>query len=170
MAPLRYQRCKVDLGGEAVAVRQDGRANPHQLLMTPTTQTAIASLRDETINAHRERFGANADSDLWIGLQLTHSGRYARPSVHDRPEPLAGAAHPVLDRRFPNGFRVLSDAESIGWWTISLRRRDALSTADISSSTSKPVMDIWGMRCSAPAADRANTAARWRIAPVSCGR
>jgi NADPH2 dehydrogenase len=102
---------KLIWGGEAVAVRQDGRANPHQLLMTPTTQTAIASLRDETINAHRERFGANADSDLWIGLQLTHSGRYARPSVHDRPEPLAAAAHPVLDRRFPNGVRVLSDAE-----------------------------------------------------------
>src|SRR5580765_4537469 len=73
---------KLIWGGEAVAVRQDGRANPHQLLMTPATQSAIASLRDETINAHRERFGANADSDLWIGLQLTHSGRYARPSVH----------------------------------------------------------------------------------------
>jgi 2,4-dienoyl-CoA reductase-like NADH-dependent reductase (Old Yellow Enzyme family) len=102
---------KLIWGGEAVAVRHDGRANPHQLLMTAATQTAIASLRDETINAHRERFGANADRDLWIGLQLTHSGRYARPHVHDRPEPLAGATHPVLDRRFPNGVRVMSDDE-----------------------------------------------------------
>ena len=102
---------KLIWGGEAVAVRADGRANPHQLMMSPATEAAIASLRDHLIAAHRERFGANADSDLWIGLQLTHSGRYARPTQFDRPEPLAGGHHPVLDRRFPDGVRVLTDAE-----------------------------------------------------------
>src|SRR5207302_9742964 len=56
-------------------------------------------------------FGASADRDLWIGLQLTHSGRYARPDVYDRPAPLAGAPHPILDRRFPDGVRVMSDEE-----------------------------------------------------------
>ncbi|HMF97922.1 MAG TPA: hypothetical protein VKE96_26660 [Vicinamibacterales bacterium] len=102
---------KLIWGGEAVAVRHDGRANPHQLLLSASTERAIASLREELIASHRERFGANADRDLWIGLQLTHSGRYARPDAYDRPAPLAGANHPLLDRRFPAGVRVLSDAE-----------------------------------------------------------
>lgn len=102
---------KLMWGGEAVAVRQDGRANPNQLLLTPATQRSIASLREELIAEHRARFGSNADSDLYVGLQLTHSGRFARPEIWNRPEPLAACHHPVLDRRFPNGVRVLQDAE-----------------------------------------------------------
>jgi NADPH2 dehydrogenase len=100
---------KLIWGGEAFAIRHDGRANPHQLLITAANLPAIASLREELVTAHRGRFGANADADLFIGLQLTHSGRYARPNVYDRPEPLAGWHHPMLDRRFPAGVRVLSD-------------------------------------------------------------
>ena len=102
---------KLMWGGEAVAVRHDGRANPHQLLLTSSTQPAIAALRDELVSAHRARFGPNADADLVIGLQLTHSGRFARPNAHDRPEPLAAYAHPSLDRRLPSGIHVLCDEE-----------------------------------------------------------
>jgi 2,4-dienoyl-CoA reductase-like NADH-dependent reductase (Old Yellow Enzyme family) len=102
---------KLMWGGEAVAVRHDGRANPHQLMMCERTQRPIARLREALVNAHRDRFGSNADADLWVGLQLTHSGRYARPDVHDRPAPIAACANPVLDRRFPGGVRVFTDAE-----------------------------------------------------------
>jgi 2,4-dienoyl-CoA reductase-like NADH-dependent reductase (Old Yellow Enzyme family) len=102
---------KLVWGGEAVAVRHDGRANPNQLLLTPKTQPAIAALRDELVSAHRERFGGNADADLFVGLQLTHSGRFARPDVWDQPAPLAACAHPVLDRRLPVPARVLDDEE-----------------------------------------------------------
>jgi len=102
---------KLIWGGEAVAVRQDGRANPNQLLLTPETLPAIAAMRETLVNAHREHFGANADGDLFVGLQLTHSGRYARPRVYDRPEPLAAAAVPLLDRRFPEGVRILDDED-----------------------------------------------------------
>jgi NADPH2 dehydrogenase len=102
---------KLVWGGEAVAVRHDGRANPHQLMMSPATVGAIASLREDLVAAHRGRFGAEADRDLCVGLQLTHSGRYARPDVYDRPAPMAACANPVLDRRFPNGVRVFTDAE-----------------------------------------------------------
>lgn len=102
---------KLIWGGEAFAIRHDGRANPHQLLITPENVRVIDSLREELVAAHRERFGANADADLFVGLQLTHSGRYSRPNVYDRPEPLAGWHHPMLDRRFPAGVRVLSDEE-----------------------------------------------------------
>ena len=100
---------KLIWGGEAVAVQHDGRANPNQLVLTPATQGAIAGLRDTLVRAHRERFGPNADGDLAIGLQLTHSGRYARPTRKDLPEPQVAYAHPQLDARFPAGVRLLSD-------------------------------------------------------------
>jgi 2,4-dienoyl-CoA reductase-like NADH-dependent reductase (Old Yellow Enzyme family) len=108
----RWQRfggsgAKLIWGGEAVAVRHDGRANPHQLLLTPQTQPAIARLRETLLRAHRDRFGPAADADLYVGLQLTHSGRYARPT--DVPEPRVAYAHPQLDRRFPDGVRMLTD-------------------------------------------------------------
>ena len=102
---------KLIWGGEAVAVRAEARANPNQLLMTKKNQPAIAALREELVAAHRERFGADADADLYVGLQLTHSGRFARPDAWDRPAPLAACHHPVLDRRFPGGVRVLDDEE-----------------------------------------------------------
>ena len=102
---------KLIWGGEAVAVRHDGRANPHQLLITPATLPSLAALRDDLIAAHRERFGAQADRDLYIGLQLTHSGRYARPNQYDRPEPRAGTPNPLLDRRFPHGIGFFDDDE-----------------------------------------------------------
>lgn len=102
---------KLMWGGEAVAVRHDGRANPNQLMLTPATQKSIAGLRDELVGAHRERFGSNADGDLYLGLQITHSGRFARPDVWDQSAPLAACHHPILDRRFPNGVRVLTDEE-----------------------------------------------------------
>jgi NADPH2 dehydrogenase len=104
---------KLMWGGEAVAVRHDGRANPRQLVLTPRTHAAIASLRDTLVDAHRETFGPNAADDLFIGLQLTHSGRFARPNEWNRPEPLAACANPVLDRR-TGGARVLTDAELDG--------------------------------------------------------
>ena len=102
---------KLMWGGEAVAVRHDGRANPQQLMMSPRTVGAIAALREELVAAHRERFGSNADGDLYIGLQLTHSGRFARPDAFDRPSPIAACANPILDRRFPGGVRVFEDEE-----------------------------------------------------------
>ena len=110
----RWQRfglsgAKLIWGGEAVAVQHDGRANPNQLVLTPQTQRAIAGLRETLIRAHRERFGSNADGDLAIGLQLTHSGRYARPADKTKAEPLVAYHHPQLDRRFPAGVRLLTD-------------------------------------------------------------
>ena len=105
---------KLIWGGEAVAVRQDGRANPNQLLMSARNQRSIAELRDDLVAEHRARFGSNADGDMYLGLQLTHSGRYARPELWNTPEPMAACHHPVLDKRFPDGVRVLADDELDG--------------------------------------------------------
>jgi len=102
---------KLIWGGEAVAVRHDGRANPNQLLLTADTQAAVGDLRNVLVSAHRERFGSNADSDLYLGLQLTHSGRFSRPNVWNRPEPIVAFNDPVLDRRVGGGVRLLTDAD-----------------------------------------------------------
>ncbi|MEJ0071405.1 MAG: hypothetical protein WDO24_24675 [Pseudomonadota bacterium] len=99
----RWQRfgrsgAKFFWGGEAVAVRPDGKANPNQLTFTDDTVAGIARLRDEAIAAHRESIG-NAD-DLVIGLQLTHSGRFCRPTDKKRMAPQILYRHPLLDKKF----------------------------------------------------------------------
>ena len=92
-------------------MRHDGRANPCQLVIGDATWESLARLRDDLVAAHESSFGKGAANDLVVGLQLTHSGRYARPNAWDRPEPLVAFAHPVLDRRFPGGVRILTDEE-----------------------------------------------------------
>ena len=44
---------KLIWGGEAVAVRPDGRANPNQLMINETTLGEIAGLRRGLVDAHR---------------------------------------------------------------------------------------------------------------------
>ncbi|MEN1680080.1 MAG: NADH:flavin oxidoreductase [Planctomycetota bacterium] len=89
---------KLIWGGEAVAVRHDGRANPNQLVMTEANLGPISGLRDTLLAAHQERFGTT--DDLVIGLQLTHSGRFARPNDKKTLEPRIAYRHPTLDKRF----------------------------------------------------------------------
>lgn len=102
---------KLIWGGEAVAVRHDGRANPNQLVLNRETLPEIAALRDELVTAHRERFGRT--DDLLVGLQLTHSGRFARPNDKARIEPRTLYRHPVLDAKFgiTDDRPILSDDE-----------------------------------------------------------
>ena len=85
-------------GGEAVAVRPDGRANPNQLMLNAHTEKAIGELRESLVAAHKEAMGD--DKGLVIGLQLTHSGRFAKPNDKKRMEPMVLYRHPVLDRKF----------------------------------------------------------------------
>jgi 2,4-dienoyl-CoA reductase-like NADH-dependent reductase (Old Yellow Enzyme family) len=87
---------KLIWGGEAVAVQPDGRANPNQLVIGDRTLSDLESLREALVAAHRERHDT-ADG-LVVGLQLTHSGRYCRPT-HRGPAPRVAYRHPVLDAR-----------------------------------------------------------------------
>jgi 2,4-dienoyl-CoA reductase-like NADH-dependent reductase (Old Yellow Enzyme family) len=110
----RWQRfgesgAKLIWGGEAVAVRHDGRANPDQLLINEANLADLADLRKCLFDAHKTRF--DTTDDLYVGLQLTHSGRYARPNDKKRLEPRTLYQHPILDRRFgPDEIpQVLSD-------------------------------------------------------------
>ena len=99
----RWQRfgisgAKLIWGGEAVAVRHDGRANPNQLMLNDGTVSDIARLRETLVSAHEERFGSS--DDLLVGLQLTHSGRFCRPNDKKRLEPMTLYRHPILDKKF----------------------------------------------------------------------
>jgi 2,4-dienoyl-CoA reductase-like NADH-dependent reductase (Old Yellow Enzyme family) len=102
---------KLIWGGEAVAVRHDGRANPNQLLIGEHTRVDLASLRDTLIAEHKQKTGST--DGLFVGLQLTHSGRYSRPNSKDRPEPRILYHHPLLDRRVgvSSDYPVLTDGE-----------------------------------------------------------
>jgi 2,4-dienoyl-CoA reductase-like NADH-dependent reductase (Old Yellow Enzyme family) len=98
-------------GGEAVAVSHDGRANPNQLLIAKHTQNGLVRLRQSLIDEHRAATGS-ADPPL-IGLQLTHSGRYAKPNSNSRNEPRILYHHPILDHRLhlPESYAVVTDSE-----------------------------------------------------------
>ncbi len=100
---------KLIWGGEAVAVRHDGRANARQLVIKESTVGPLAELREELLLAHRRRFDGG---DPLIGLQLTHSGRFCRPNSAAL-EPVVLYRHPLLDQKFQvdDDSHVLSDEE-----------------------------------------------------------
>ena len=89
---------KLIWGGEAVAVRPDGRANPNQLMINPHTRDELAKLRETLVENHKQQAGSS--DDLVIGLQLTHSGRFCRPNDKKRLESKIAYHHPILDRKF----------------------------------------------------------------------
>ena len=112
----RWQRfgrsgAKLIFGGEAAAVRADGRANPNQLMIVEETLPELDALRRLLVQTHEERF-AKSD-DLLVGLQLTHSGRFSQPNDKGCLEPRILYHHPILDRKFglPDDYPVMTDDE-----------------------------------------------------------
>ncbi len=89
---------KLIWGGEAAAVRADGRANPHQTMALQSTLPGLKRLHKTLVDAHAERYSETAD--LLVGLQLTHSGRFCRPSHKSKLEPRIAFHHPLLDAKF----------------------------------------------------------------------
>ena len=102
---------KLIWGGEAVAVSHQGRANPNQLVIAKHRLDELAGLRNVLIEEHRQTTGSS--EGLVMGLQLTHSGRYCRPNMYNKPEPRILYHHPILDRKLglPADFPVLTDGE-----------------------------------------------------------
>lgn len=111
----RWQRfgqsgAKLIWGGEAVAVRHDGRANPNQLVLSAENEGEIAELRGLLVAEHALR---GTTDDLLVGVQLTHSGRWSRPNEKKRLEPRIAYRHPLLDARsgIERDEAVLTDME-----------------------------------------------------------
>src|SRR4051812_43290435 len=102
---------KLIFGGEAMAVRPDGRANPNQLIINRENLPGLRKLREELLAAHRAKYATT--DDLVIGFQLTHSGRFCRPNDKKKLEPRIAYLHPILDRKFgvTSDAAIFTDAE-----------------------------------------------------------
>ena len=137
----RWQRfgqsgAKLIWGGEAMAVRADGRANPNQIIINEENKEGIARLRDALVAAHQEKYG-NTD-DLMIGFQLTHSGRFCRPNVKTRWESLIAYRHPILDKKF----NVTSDEQVLTDEQIRVLIDDYVRAAKIAKEVGADFVDI----------------------------
>ena len=89
---------KLLFGCEAVAVCHSGKANPNQLVLNTETFPDFVELRQLVLQEHTEAFGKT--DDLAIGLQLTHSGRFCKPSSHKAFESKILYSHPFLNGKF----------------------------------------------------------------------
>ena len=95
-------------GGEAVAVRPEGRANPNQLLIDERHADDLAELRQIVCGA--SPLTSSPAGRPVIGIQLTHSGRFARPDGVAAPR--VAYRHATLDDRVgATEASVLTDAE-----------------------------------------------------------
>lgn len=103
---------KLVWGGEAAAVRHDGRANPNQLVINRGNVGELEMLREALVDSHRQTH--SSVDDLIVGLQLTHSGRYSRPDPDGLPKPRLAYDHPLLNKKMGLSLksgRVLTDDE-----------------------------------------------------------
>jgi 2,4-dienoyl-CoA reductase-like NADH-dependent reductase (Old Yellow Enzyme family) len=137
----RWQRfgesgAKLIWGGEAMAVRPDGRANPNQLIINEENKAGIARLRESLLKAHREKYGHS--DDLIIGFQLTHSGRFCRPNDHQRNEPRVAFRHPILDKKF----HVTSDAQVFSDDELKRLVDDYVAAARVAAEIGADFVDI----------------------------
>ncbi len=127
---------KLVWGGEAAAVRPDGRANPNQLVISTDTAASLAELRRVLVEEHQAAMGRT--DDLYVGLQLTHSGRFARPNDKKTLEPMTLYRHPVLDHRFglAAGHQVMTDSE------VSLLVEDFVKAAKVAADAGFDFVDV----------------------------
>lgn len=137
----RWQRfglsgAKLIFGGEAMAIRPDGRANPNQLILQPENKNAIAHIRQLLVEAHQKRHGRT--DDLVIGFQLTHSGRFCRPTDKKTLAPRIAYRHPILDRKFgiTSDQAILTDSE------IDVLISDYIDAAALAAECGADFVDI----------------------------
>jgi NADPH2 dehydrogenase len=125
---------KLIWGGEAMAVRPDGRANPNQLIINDENKGGIAQLREILVHTHEQKHGRV--DDLVIGFQLTHSGRFCRPQ--GKYEPRVAFRHPLLDKKFS----VASDSQVFTDDELKRLVDDYVSAAKIAWDIGADFVDI----------------------------
>ena len=128
---------KLIWGGEAAAVRPDGRANAHQTMAVAENRDGLRRLLDTLTDTHRNRF--DSTDDLLVGLQLTHSGRFCRPNG-PALEPRIAYHHPLLDEKFG----VAPDDDSVVWSDDDLERLvdDYVAAAGIARDVGFRFVDV----------------------------
>jgi 2,4-dienoyl-CoA reductase-like NADH-dependent reductase (Old Yellow Enzyme family) len=107
---------KLIWGGEAAAVRPDGRANPNQTMAIAANRAGLTALLRELREAHHESSGSL--DGLLVGLQLTHSGRFCKPDDHHQSAPRIAYHHPLLDAKF----KIDPHDDSVVWKDAELEQ------------------------------------------------
>lgn len=106
----RYQRYGEGGSGliwfEATSVVPEGRSNPRQLLLTARNLDSFKRLVEQTRLAAYRMFGNS--HEVYLVLQLTHSGRYSRPEGIANPQ--VACLSPLLDANLDK-VKVFSDSE-----------------------------------------------------------
>lgn len=91
---------------EAVAVKENGRANPRQLWLREDNLESFKSLISDMKKHSLEKYGYEQK----IIIQLTHSGRYSKPN--GTPEPLVMARNEVWEvGKEDQPYRIITDEE-----------------------------------------------------------
>jgi 2,4-dienoyl-CoA reductase-like NADH-dependent reductase (Old Yellow Enzyme family) len=129
---------KLIWGGEAAAVRPDGRANPNQTMAIESNRAGLAALLHELQAAHRESFGSL--DGLYVGLQLTHSGRFCKPDDHHKSAPRIAYHHPLLDTKF----KIDPHDESIVWTDVEIEQLidDYVTAAHLAHDVGYQFVDV----------------------------
>jgi 2,4-dienoyl-CoA reductase-like NADH-dependent reductase (Old Yellow Enzyme family) len=129
---------KLIWGGEAAAVRPDGRANPNQTMAVASNRDGLAALLHELQAAHRESFGSL--DGLYVGLQLTHSGRFCKPDDHHKSSPRIAYHHPLLDLKF----KIDPHDNSVVWTDSELEQLidDYLASARLARDVGYQFVDV----------------------------
>lgn len=106
-----FSGAKLLWGCEAVAVTHEGRANPRQLVINEANFEEFVNLYQLLIEKHSEKFGST--TDLLIGLQLTHSGRFCKPNDNTKFESKILYHHPKLNKKFhlSDDYPLMTDEE-----------------------------------------------------------
>jgi len=109
----RYERFAAGGAGllwfEAVAVVPEGRANPRQLWITERNADEFGKLYDKIMEISHSTYGT--DFTPVVIMQLTHSGRYSKPT--GVPAPIPACRNPYLDaaQKLDGNLPVISDDE-----------------------------------------------------------
>lgn len=119
---------------EAAAVRRDGLSNPSQLLIAEGTCGGFAWLVEEIRDSARREWGP--DHVPLVVLQLTHSGRFAKPEGRPRPLIVQNNPHLAPLHDLPPGTPVVSDDELAGI------RDDFVEAASLAASAGFDGVDI----------------------------
>jgi 2,4-dienoyl-CoA reductase-like NADH-dependent reductase (Old Yellow Enzyme family) len=89
---------------EAIAIEEDGRANPRQLFLNSKTLDSFKKL----IEMIKETSYKENGFEPLVIAQATHSGRYSRP--HGVPEPIIAYNNPIFEKGSPVGSEhIVSD-------------------------------------------------------------
>lgn len=92
---------------EASAVAKEGRTNPRQLYICDENKEGFKKLIQHIDISSKEAFGESHKP--YKVIQLTHSGRYSKPTGN--PEPLIAALNPYLDKYMTDNYKIISDEE-----------------------------------------------------------